>query len=132
MGLFNFFKRQKATENQIHIPNNEIIVYFKHGLLDKIEQDGCWLSPDNADYYSVRYINSDGITYDLEIAASIENIAAPTFDDFSKTDLGVTGNLAYVLRMKASELKGRGKFETALALLKKATELMPISGVIWL
>lgn len=119
--MFNFFRKSK-----------EITVFYINGLLVNIIPRPAGSLYDNRDiYYNARYIVSDGQKHDLEDVKSIESIKPPKFDNFNSNSLGVCGNMVYVLRMKASGLKNEGKNETALALLKRATEMMPVSGILW-
>lgn len=117
--MFHFIKKSGLTS------------YFINGLLYKVKPDIGDLYENRDKYYNTRYIFSDGKKYDLEKEKSIKSITAPKFDTFCNTQLGITGNLVYILRMKASHLRDEGKTDLALALLKRATEMMPVSGVNW-
>lgn len=108
-----------------------VTAYFKNGLLYKVKPDIGDLYENRDKYYDSRFIVLNGKKYDIEDEDSIRSIVTPTFDVFSNTSLGVTGNLVYVLRMKASILRDKGEIDTALTLLKKATEMMPVSNVGW-
>lgn len=105
--------------------------FFKDGLLYKVKPDIGNLYDNRDKFYNTKYIVVDGEKYDIENEKSISSIVAPRFSPFSNTPLGITGNLVYILRMKASNLKREGKTNAALALLKKATEMMPVSEVAW-
>lgn len=64
-------------------------------------------------FYNSRYIISDDIKYDLECESSINSILIPDFTGTVESNtpgeytLGVTGNLDYVLRAKATEFRKR-------------------------
>lgn len=125
--MFNFFRRNNGTSE-----SQEVTAFFKNGLLIKVLPKPRGHLYDNRDiYYNARYIVSDGHKYDLENVDSIKSIRTPRFRNFNTSSLGITGNLTYVLRMKASQLKNSGKNEIALVLLKRATEMMPASEVSW-
>lgn len=118
--MFNFFNKKYVT------------AYFRDGLLYKISPKVSDLYTNRELFYDARFIVVDGKKYDLESLKSIESIQPPKrFAPFTNTPLGITGNLVYVLRMKASNLKQKGLKEEAFSLLKTATELMPISEVLW-
>lgn len=91
--------------------------------------------PSIAPYYENRdviydcvYIVSDGVEYNLSNVDSIRSIKCPDFSTLPTTDveneLGVTGQLDYVLRMKASRCRSRDENELCSACLWKTTELM--------
>lgn len=125
--MLNFLKNKILGSE-----NKEITALYENGsLVNVIPRPNGNLYDNREIYYNARYIVSDGEKYDLESIDSIKSIRAPHFDKFDNSGLGVTGNLVYVLRMKASGLKNEGKNETALALLKRATEMMPTSGILW-
>lgn len=125
--MFNFFRRNNGTSE-----SQEVTAFFKNGLLIKVLPKPRGRLYDNRDiYYNARYIVSDGHKYDLENVDSIKSIRTPRFKNFNTSNLGIAGNLTYVLRMKASQLKKSGKNEIALVLLKRATEMMPVSEVSW-
>ena len=117
--MFKLFKRENIT------------AYFNNGVLIKVEPDIGDLYENRDKYYNLKYIVIDGKRYDLEDINSINSIEVNHYDYFGNSSLGVTGNLVYVLRMKASHLKDDGKIDLALALEKKVTEQMPASGIMW-
>lgn len=88
--------------------------------------------------YNSRYIISDDIEYDLESESSINSILIPDLacpvesNTPGEYTLGITGNLDYVLRMKASELRNRKENYLSICLLKKACEIMRYSRIGWL
>ena len=117
--MFHFLKRNSLTS------------YFKNGLLYKVKPDIGDLYENRGEYYNTRFVVLNGEKYDLENEKDIRSLPIPVFDIFCGTDLGVTGNLVYILRMKASHLYEDGEIELALILLRKATDMMPHSKVMW-
>lgn len=112
--------------------NEETTVFYKNGLLVNVIPMPQGHLYDNRDvYYEARYIVSDGHKHDLEDVKSIESIKTPKFNTFDSNSLGISGNMVYVLRMKAFRLKNKGKIDAAVALLKRMTEMMPVSGILW-
>lgn len=125
--MFNLFKKiVKETQKK------ETVAFFKNGQLTNVVPMPEGNLYDNREvFYNARYIISEHCKYDLENEESIRSIITPDFKMFNILGLDVVGNLVYVLRMKASYLKKEGKKELALALLKRATEMMPTSGILW-
>ncbi|MBQ8298027.1 MAG: hypothetical protein IJX77_09630 [Ruminococcus sp.] len=131
MSLFGKLKNALFSKEAVS-ERKEITVYFENGLLTRaVPPPGTDLYECREIIYNARYIVSDGRKYDLENVRSIESIRSPEFDYFDNSEIGVTGNLVYILRMKASRLKKDGKVDVAIALLKRATEMMPNSKVGW-
>lgn len=112
---------------------NEVTPIFVNGYLERTD-------PELNDYYEQRnlinhavFIVSDGIKYNLEDIKSIQSIKVPLkFKSISWDDMGVTGYLDYILRMKASELRNRKENELSICVLKKANEIMYASPIGWL
>ena len=91
---------------------------------------------DNRDViYDAVEIESDGVKYNLDDEQSISSIPTPKYNSARKSkvseELGVTGNLDYILRMKASRHWERRNFALAFACLEKATVLMKDSDIGW-
>lgn len=106
--------------------------YFINGQLTQVRPEPSGSLYENRDvFFNARYIISDGKEYDTEDPESIRTMAAPCFDKPGCSDLGVVGNLVYVMRRKASGLRETGKHDAAIALLKRATEMMPVSEIMW-
>lgn len=105
---------------------------FINGYLVKTE-------PPLNDYYKQRdciyhskHIVSDGVKYNLEDINSIESIIVPSkFTEICWKNMGITGYLDYVLRMKASTLRNNKENELSIALLKKTFEIMYASPISW-
>ncbi len=131
MSLFTKIKNALFNKETVS-EEKEVTAYFKNGLLTHaVPLPSTDLYECREIFYNARHIVSDGRKYDLENVGSIESIRSPEFDYFDNSGIGVTGNLVYILRMKASRLKKEGKKDAAIALLKKATEMMPVSNVGW-
>lgn len=85
--------------------------------------------------YSAHKIISDGIEYDLTNRASIYSIHIPDYSVFSSnpisSNLGVTGCLDYVLRMRAGKYWNEGNYALATTCLGQATKLMKYSSIGW-
>jgi hypothetical protein len=85
--------------------------------------------------YGANTIISDGKKYDLTNKDSIYSIAIPSYDRYSKNavseELGVTGYLEYVLKMRASGYKNSGNNDLCYACLGMATYLMAHSTREW-
>ena len=91
---------------------------------------------DNRDIInSADLIVSDGIKYDLRIKSSINSIRAPSAEYLPSSsianNLGVTGTLDYVLRMKAGQYWNEANYGMAICVLEKATVLMQSSSIGW-
>lgn len=111
-------------------------VYFKHGHVVKISPKPEGRYYDNRDIiYDAVDIVSDGKKYNLDDVQSISSIETPNYkaarSNSISAELGVTGNLDYILRMKASEHWNRRNFNPAIACLEKATLLMKVSDIGW-
>lgn len=106
---------------------NEYEGHFKDGKLFDVKprNNSISLADDREVAYKARYIYSDGVKYDLEDAESINSMPIPKFDRLSDT-LGVTGDLSYIMKMKAY---AEDRPQLAVPLTYKAVNLM-ISGPI--
>lgn len=104
-----------------------ITCFFKDGRLYKIEP------PNASTWYDVQYIVSDGKRYNINSIVELKCIEVPCFK-FCDTmsGYGVTGNLDYILRMKAGIFYRRGEKELCSACLWKSTELMFANMDDWL
>lgn len=112
-------------------------VYYAYGHVVKV------FPPLPGGYYENRdiinaatFIVSDGVAYDLTNKKSIYAIKVPNYKIYAPNkvgeELGVTGCLDYVLRMRSGLYWGEGNFNLSIACLEKATELMKYSSVGWL
>lgn len=85
--------------------------------------------------YSANTIMSDGDKYDLRSRASISSIKTPVKEYFPTSsiaiNLGFTGTLDYVLRMKASQYWNEANYGMSISVLEKATVLMQSSSIDW-
>lgn len=85
--------------------------------------------------YNARIIRSDGVIYDLADEDSIFSIKIPTYNKYKKNkvseELGVTGYLEYVLKMRASGYKNDGNDALCYACLGVSTYLMANSERDW-
>lgn len=86
--------------------------------------------------YGCDYIVSDGKKYDLGVKEQIYDIQIPNYESADQNnrvsiELGSTGYLEYVLRMKASQYKNLGNDDLAYACLGQATKLMLYSDMGW-
>ena len=111
-------------------------VYFERGHVVKISPEPIGRYYENRDIiYDVVEIVSDGKRYNLDDVQSISSIVIPNYKTSTQhpvsEELGVTGNLDYVLRMKASRHWNRKNFNPAIACLEKATILMKDSDIGW-
>ena len=104
---------------------------LKNGILYDVYPKVSDLYENREIYYNARYIVTDGKRIDLEDIQSIRSIPTPNFNISEVSNAGVTRNLVYILRMKAQNLKKVQKIELAITLLKRATEMMPISEIKW-
>lgn len=111
-------------KNMLKPLDNEIFIYFTNGVLQK------FVPPDSTNYYTAKYLISDGIKYNLENETDIRNIAIPQFKN-TIPDCGVTVMLDYVLRMKAGHLRTMGLNELSIVCLEKAYQLMEKSPILW-
>lgn len=141
MGLFDYLKKKfigspdsrgdpayifSNAENEVFEPRpnktdtKEQTIYFKNGRLYRID------GGDQEHWYDAHYLVSDGLLFDLESAESVRSIPSPNYSvfDVNMSGYGVTGNLDYVLRMKAGSAYNRKKKELCSALLWKSTNLM--------
>lgn len=111
-------------------------VYYAYGHVQKV------LPPLLGSYYENRdiinaatFIVSDGVAYDLTDIQSIRSIKIPNYHIYAPNkvgeELGVTGCLDYVLRMRSGLYWREGNFDLSIACLEKATELMKYSSVGW-
>lgn len=74
--------------------------------------------------------------YDLYSVSGIESIPVKpySYNPFPNDGSGIqspVGNIAYVLRMKAGQHATNKRMDLAIACLRKANEIMPISGISW-
>lgn len=80
-------------------------------------------------------IVSDGVRYRLDDRDSILSIAVPKFPEIHPgrimEELGVTGNLDYVLRMHAGGLWNHYEYDLSVCCLAKATQMMVHSNIGW-
>lgn len=112
-------------------------IFFIHGHVSKIQPKPAGRYYDNRDIiYDAVDIVSDGKRYNLEDIQSVLSIPIPKyqitmFNSSVAEELGVTGCIEYVLRMKASRHWERGNFPLAIACLEIATKIMPFSSVGW-
>lgn len=112
-------------------------VYYRNGHVEKI-------TPEiEGPYYESRdiinganSIVSDGVKHDLTDADSIRSIKTPDYNAYVATaigeELGVTGFLEYVLRMRAGLYWSDANYSLSISCLGKATELMKYSNMGWL
>lgn len=112
------------------------IVFYENGHV-------CGMTPrplgkyyDNRDAInSATTIFSDGVQYDLTNIDSIHSIAIPNYQAYTPKltgdELGVTGHLDYVLRMRSGQYWNNCEYELAIACLEKATQLMKYSTIGW-
>lgn len=127
--LMEYYPRMNADHIAYidkRFPNHNVTAaFFESGNLVKTLPKG----KDSSDTYSAKYINSDGVFYDIENADDINALPIPDFAQY--TNQGVTGTLDYILRMKASQIRRSGNHELSLILLMKTTELMEKSKTLW-
>lgn len=112
-------------------------VFFIHGHVSNIKPKPDGRYYDNRDIiYDAVDIVSDGKRYNLDDIQSILSIPTPKykitmFNSAVAEELGVTGCLDYVLRMKSSQHLKRKNYSLAIACLEKATKIMPFSSIGW-
>lgn len=118
MSLFSKIKNV-FNSSSIDIPDAQTI-YFKNGEMYKV------YPTDKESWYDARYLVSDGVKYDLENLDDLKRIPVPKFPAHQNImeGYGVTGNLDYVLRMKAGSFYNRKDKIRCSACLWKCTELM--------
>lgn len=115
---------------------NPYIPVFKGGHVVDVNPMPAGDIYDNRDIiYSADDIISDGVQYDLTDRNSIYSIEIPHFDLFPSSqiaqNLGVTGCLDYVLRMRSGRYWNDGKYGLSTTCLGQATKLMLYSDVGW-
>lgn len=99
-------------------------VYYAYGHVQKV------LPPLLGSYYENRdiinaatFIVSDGVAYDLTDIQSIRSIKIPNYHIYAPNkvgeELGVTGCLDYVLRMRSGLYWREGNFDLSIACLEK-------------
>lgn len=113
----NFYKMEYAKEIDAKT------LYFKSGQL-------CEVSPPGSIYsYGVRYINSDGVLYDLNNLNDLDRLPVPNFEPCdSFNGYGITGSLDYFLKMKAANLRDNGLIEQSDFLYRRLYLFMSASG----
>lgn len=118
MSLFNKIKSVFNSSSD-DVPDAQTI-YFKNGEMYKV------YPTDKESWYDARYLVSDGVKYDLENLDDLKRIPVPKFPAHQNImeGYGVTGNLDYVLRMKAGSFYNRKDKIRCSACLWKCTELM--------
>lgn len=118
MSLFNKIKSVFNSSSD-DVPDAQTI-YFKNGEMYKV------YPTDKESWYDARYLVSDGVKYDLENLDDLKRIPVPKFPPHQNImeGYGVTGNLDYVLRMKAGSFYNRKDKIRCSACLWKCTELM--------
>ena len=101
MSLFNKIKSVFNSSSD-DVPDAQTI-YFKNGEMYKV------YPTDKESWYDARYLVSDGVKYDLENLDDLKRIPVPKFPPHQNImeGYGVTGNLDYVLRMKAGSFYNR-------------------------
>lgn len=116
------------VDDNINTDNYNVVVYFNNGNVCKVipEPQGSYYDSRDMIYHADAII-SDGVLYNLSDMESIQSIIPPTFadsnSDISK-ELGVTGCLDYVLRMKAGQYYNERNVQLCSTCLWKCTELM--------
>lgn len=129
-------KSDKSFDPHIHVRTDTYTVYYAYGHVQKV------FPPPNGSYYDNRdiiygatFIVSDGVAYDLTDKKSIYSIKVPNYHIYAPNkvgeELGVTGCLDYVLRMRAGQFWNESNIDLAIACLEKATELMKHSSIGW-
>ena len=115
MSLFSKIKNV-FNSSFIDIPDAQTI-YFKNGEMYKVNPT------DKESWYDARYLVSDGVKYDLENLDDLKRIPVPKFPPHQNImeGYGVTGNLDYVLRMKAGSFYNRKDKIMCSACLWKCT-----------
>lgn len=85
--------------------------------------------------YDADYIVSDGVRYDLTNPKEVYSIPIPDYKSFRQNsfadDLGSTGYIEYILRMKAGDFYNKKMKEQWYACLAKATNMMLYSDLGW-
>ena len=125
MSLFNKIKSVFNSSSD-DVPDAQTI-YFKNGEMYKV------YPTDKESWYDARYLVSDGVKYDLENLDDLKRIPVPKFPAHQNImeGYGVTGNLDYVLRMKAGSFYNRKDKNNVSACLWKCTELMLAHPLSW-
>ena len=125
MSLFNKIKSVFNSSSD-DVPDAQTI-YFKNGEMYKV------YPTDKESWYDARYLFSDGVKYDLENLDDLKRIPVPKFPAHQNImdGYGVTGNLDYVLRMKAGSFYNRKDKIRCSACLWKCTELMLAHPLSW-
>ena len=125
MSLFNKIKNVFNSSSD-DVPDAQTI-YFKNGEMYKVYPS------DKESWYDARYLVSDGVKYDLENLDDLKRIPVPKFPPHQNImeGYGVSGNLDYVLRMKAGNFYNRKDKIMCSACLWKCTELMLAHPLSW-
>lgn len=105
------------------------IACFRNGVLYDLSprKNEVSLYDDRQIAYSATDIVSDGKSYSLMDLLDIKRIKIPRFSRAADTVFC----LDYILRMCASNLRNAGENELSIAVLEKAVEIMPYSGLLW-
>ena len=97
-------------------------IYFKNGKMYDV------YPTDETSWYDAKYLISDGIFYDLEDKKSLASIPVPSFKENNLFEgYGITGSLEYVLKMKAANLRNKGKIEESDCIYKRLHLFMSAS-----
>lgn len=105
--------------------------YFQNGKLFSVYPKIRDLYENRELLYDARYIYSDDRWCDLENIENVRSIRIPKYHTNTDSIIGACGYLEYVLRMKSGKCEERGDVPLALALLKKACDLMCVSNTAW-
>lgn len=101
----------------------DYVLYFKNGHLFDI------MPPGSIYDYNARYINSDGVLYDLNNLNDIDQLPVPNFEPCDIFNgYGVTGSLDYFLKMKAANLRNDDLIEQSDFLYRRLYLFMSASG----
>ena len=147
MGIFDFLKKiepmkcdkSDTVERETYLEDQQssinYTVYYAYGHIVRA------LPPLRGYYENREIINaatsivSDGKAYNLADIHSIYSIPVPSFHSHVESrigrEMGITGNLDYVLRMKASLYWNNKDFDLSIACLEKATQIMASSDIEW-
>ena len=69
--------------------------------------------------------------YDLETVSGILSIQIPKYDPLTNSLSSPVNNIEYILQRKATEHDRAGKWDEAIACLRKSNEIMPNSNFMW-
>lgn len=126
----------KNFDHHIHVRTDTYTIYYAYGHVQKVFPPLLGSYYENRDIINAAtFIVSDGVAYDLTDKKSIRSIQIPQYHIYAPNkvgeELGVTGCLDYVLRMRAGQFWNEANFGLAIACLEKATQLMKYSSVGW-